>query len=130
MVMTKKVTRLFILSLLVLFSLVFIVGCDAGLEIIGMEIVKYPDRLIYVANVDNTLDVSGGEIRLLLKDKSVESIAPMSGDEAEIRHNIDFDTPGIYVVTLYRHDDAQAQFPIQVISKEQMREMLEVGINE
>jgi len=99
-------------------------GCDEGLRIVGLEVEKYPDRLIYVANIDDSLDLSGGEVRILLKDKSIESISKMTDEkELEIKHNIDFGTPGIYIVVLYRHEDAQVQFPIQVISKEKLFEL-------
>ena len=117
----KKIYRIFILIVL----LSALTGCDAGLEIMGMEIVNYPDRLIYVANKDNELDLSGGEIEFILKDKAAQSIDPMTEEEMEIRHDIDFSKPGVYIVTLYRHDDAKVQFPIQVVDEIYLKNLLE-----
>ena len=117
----KKIYR--ILMLIVLLSA--LTGCDEGLRIIGMEIINYPDKLIYVANKDNELDLSGGEIELILKDKAAQSIDPMTEEEMEILHDIDFSKPGVYIVTLYRNDDANVQFPIQVVDEVYLKNLLE-----
>jgi len=117
----KKICR--ILILIVLLSA--LTGCDEGLRIIGMEIVNYPDKLIYVANKDDKLDLSGGKIELILKDKAAQSIDPMTEEEMEILHDIDFSKPGIYIVTLYRNDDAKVEFPIQVVDEIYLKNLLE-----
>ena len=117
----KKIYRIFILIVL----LSALTGCDESLRIMGMEIVNYPDRLIYVANKDNELDLSGGEIKFIYKDKTIESKEQMAEEQVEILHDIDFSKLGVYIVTVYRHDDAKIQFPIQVVDEIYLKNLLE-----
>ena len=93
-------------------------GCDAGLEIVGMEIHTYPKKLIYEAEVDTELDLTGGKIYFILRQgtKSEES---MYYDAITITHDIDFNKPGIYVVTLSRHRGV-TQFEIEVVNPEDL----------
>ena len=102
--------------LLILFS-VFLTGCDAGLEIVGMEIYTYPSKLIYVAGIDTELDLTGGEVYLILRQGRAGSRDNMYCDAITVTHDIDFSVPGIYVVTLTRHRGT-AQFEIEVVSSE------------
>lgn len=106
-----------ILSIVLIIS---VSGCDSGLLIVGMEIEKYPDRIVYYAGIDEELDLTGGVINYLLKAK-IKSTVDMSDDlrmrHINISHNIDFDKPGVYVVELERAG-AVCKFPIQVIQKQ------------
>lgn len=98
-------------------------GCDAGLEIVGLEINKYPDKIVYVAGTDTKLDLSGGKIEYILLDKRADRyIEPMDNGMVTVTHNIDFNKPGVYVVTLTQHK-GKCQFPVQVISKDFLSEV-------
>jgi len=100
-------------SLLVLCLL--LCACDASLEIVGMEICAYPNRIVYVAGVDSSLDLTGGKVNYLLKGGSVTE-DNMNAPLITVTHDIDFNTPGIYTVVLKRHKGV-CQFPIQVIEE-------------
>lgn len=112
-------------SIVFFFLSITLTGCDASLEIMGMEVLNYPNRLVYIANKDNELDLSGGEFKFIYKDKRIDSKEQMAGDQAKIQHDIDFSKPGVYIVTIYRHDDAQIQFPIQVVDQKYLNSLLE-----
>ena len=114
-----KVTVLFVLTLLS--------ACDDSLRIIGIELTRIPDKLVYIAGVDYELDFSGGEIRYLHKDASIityESLTEESLD-ASITHDVDFRTPGAYTVRITYGEPPTAkydEFVIFVISKEEIME--------
>jgi len=120
--MRKK--RLMIIVMLLLTLLMFS-GCED--EITGFEITSYPNRLVYVQNVDTKLDLSGGKYILLPKnDQSSEyNLDDQDAAYVEIEHSIDFTKPGIYIVKLYSHNNGYAEFPVQVVSKEQLQEWLD-----
>ena len=105
--------RKLLILVITAFFCILAVGCDSGLEIAGMEIEKYPDKIVYFSGIDNELDLTGGVIKYIHKEKS-EGIADMDGRHITISHNIDFNKPGVYVVELKRHV-ASCEFPIQVI---------------
>ena len=105
--------------LLILFCFLLL-GCDAGVEIVGIEIHSYPDQRLYVTSVDTELNLSGGEIYFLLRygGRSWYSYS-MYYDAITITHDIDFNKPGIYVVTLSRHRGV-TQFEIEVVNPEDL----------
>ena len=109
--MKKRIFLLFILLS------VFLFGCDAGVEIVGMEIYTYPDKLIYVAGEDTELDLTGGEVYFLVRQGDRGNRYSMYYHFITVTHDIDFSVPGTYVVTLTRHRGS-AQFEIEVVSPE------------
>ena len=108
--MKKIIVLLFSILLSILVS-----GCDSSLEIAGMEIEKYPNRIVYYSGVDKELDLAGGIINYILKGGS-KSSSDMEDKDITISHNIDFNKSGVYVVELRRHT-AYCKFPIHVIMK-------------
>jgi hypothetical protein len=90
-------------------------GCDSSLEIVGMEIVQYPNKIVYFSGVDKELDLTGGVVNYILKGKS-KTTADMWDKYITVSHNIDFNKPGVYVVELKRHNTS-CKFPIQVIDR-------------
>ncbi|MCL2409142.1 MAG: hypothetical protein FWC96_05950 [Oscillospiraceae bacterium] len=82
-----------------------------------MEIYILPDKLIYVAGVDTGLDLTGGEVYLILRQGRASSSDSMYCDAITVTHDIDFSVPSTYVVTLTRHRGT-AQFEIEVVSPE------------
>jgi len=125
--------RLKVVIILLIISIMF-VSCssedrymtnDEGLEIMGIEVAQYPDRLVYIQNVDTKLDLSGGKLNILLKQGN-KVLDEMASDQIIIEENVDFTKPGIYIVKLYSHNNGYAEFPVQVISKEELRKMIEL----
>ena len=97
---------------------------DEGVEIMGIEVAQYPDKLVYIQNVDTKLDLSGGKLNFLLKqgDKVLDE---MASSQIKIEDNIDFNKAGTYIVKLHSHNNGYAEFPVQVISKEELKKMME-----
>lgn len=86
----------------VLFLLTLVIcGCDAGLEVTGIEITRLPDKTVYKCGADTELDLTGGEIAIAVADGDTSTYSMNSG-ECEIEHEIDFDRAGEYKVTVRR----------------------------
>lgn len=94
--------------------IIIVMGCDSGLKIVGMEIKQYPNKIVYFAEIDNKLDLTGGFVNYILINKS-KSSSDMINHSITVTHDIDFNKPGVYVVKLERHPTAVCEFPIQVI---------------
>lgn len=111
-------------------------SCEAGMEVIGIEIVTYPNKLVYVEGVDTELDFIGGTYRFLLLN-GAEKTDPeikqpermeeaLEGHRYTVETNIDFNNAGIYNVRLIPHENAKTvEFAVQVVSKEWLEEQLE-----
>lgn len=106
--------KIMVLLLSILFS-ISVSGCDSSLEIVGMEIEKFPDRIVYFSGVDKGLDLTGGVVNYILKGDSKTAV-DMGDKHITVSHQIDFNKPGVYVVELKRYT-ASCKFPIQVIDK-------------
>jgi len=128
--MAKIVKKLF-LFILCLMCIATLNSCGwelalvEGLEIAYMEVGRLPDRIVYMANIDTELDLSG----LTLKETLI------NGDTGEysitlewfekyysISHNIDFTQPGVYEVrAVYTYFDPRREleinFWVQVIDE-------------
>lgn len=89
------------------------IGCDAGLEIVEMDVERYPDRIAYYSGIDNELDLKGGAVVYFSKD-GTKSIEEMTSQFLTISHNVDFNTPGVYVVEIIS-GKVKCRFPIEVI---------------
>jgi len=116
--------------------LIFIISaCDSGLRITGIEIATYPHRLIYVVGIDSELDLSGGTVHVLTRDRSEpidENLTQMANDwDVYVTYNIDFNVPGIYSVYLRTGEVLRyfVSFPIQVVSLEELEKIIESGKN-
>lgn len=105
--------RIFKGFIVAMISIVLLVGCDSSLEVVSMEISKYPDRIVYYIGVDEELDLTGGLIIRTTKSGNVE---PESMEDIyfEVSHEIDFNNPGVYVVEI-QSGDFTCKFPIQVL---------------
>lgn len=100
----------------VLFCITFFTSaCDTGLEIINMSIDTYPNNIVYVKGNESEINLSGGTILLISKD-GTETIEEMSNEYVEVNSTIDFNKPGVYVVTLKR-GEFTCDFPVQVVDK-------------
>ena len=88
------------------------------LHVKDIAVSKYPDRLIYIAGYDTELDLTGGEVTFSFSNGS-PIVNAMDFTVVSIRHEIDFNTPGVYVVeTRFKNSDIMATFAIQVVDKD------------
>ena len=109
--MTKKI--LLILCMLIILNLF----ASCGLYSYSFVIIKYPERLVYVAGYDTELDLTGGEVGKIIVKLGVETtdIFPMSS--SLIVHKIDFDVPGVYMVKIYNSYNQEVKFAVQVVDE-------------
>ena len=108
--------KVFIIALLSLLSLISLLGCDWEFEIVSAEIAGTPNRIIYIANVDTELDLSGlmrisTQRNGVVEEHSIEDWGSYWQGE-KIYHGIDFTIPGVYEVELYYNskDNQHASF--------------------
>jgi len=106
-------------------------ACDAGIKFVGYEIATYPDKLFYVIGIDKELNFDGGTVYYITQDdnrKRDRLIAQPMGDfERAIKHEIDFNTEGVYVVEINSEPGYPAFFAIQVVSFGEIKRMAESG---
>jgi len=104
--------------LIIIISLITLVSCDSDIVVIRYEFVQYP-RLIYVIGEDTELDFNGTTFRTVHRDGFISEAYSFGIDNRrhEIRHEIDFTTPGIYRVEIvHRAQNNLSQvFYIEVI---------------
>lgn len=104
-----------------------LIGCDYSLEIVGIGIREYPERISYQVGEERELDLTGGRVYFIavadLDDNedignsanySNTSDIDMTNQLIVIKHQIDFNKPGVYNVTL-EYGEVQCNFPIEVI---------------
>ena len=108
------------LALCFLFATTFLCSCDDGLKMVGIEIVSYPDRLVYVKDVSTELDLNGGVYRIERKDGycydcNMSEYIP--GHSVGISSHVDFSREGIYCIAL-GSNRFECDFPVQVVSPE------------
>lgn len=121
--MKKRITFFKIAVLqLILMGLICISACDAGLEIVDLKIVSYPDKIIYIKDVDTHLSVEGLELQSVTRDGTISSVSPSvlhgAGDK------IDFSKEGVQIVKIDLGYGLSAEFPIQIVSKEWLESTL------
>ncbi len=123
--MRKKIS---ILTLIIL--LFFVTSCEYGLVITGIDIVKYPDRIVYIAGIDDSIDLSGGIVNIKTRDNPEgrdPMVEPRRGN-FRVTHSINFNEPGVYIITLATggDDKYKMSFPVQVIDKDYVNDRLEI----
>ena len=110
----------------------YLTACDSGIKLVGFEIAKYPDKLFYVIGIDEELNLEGGAVYYITKDdqrRLSRLIAqPMTDFDLTIISDIDFNRAGIYVVELNYVNDFAISFPIQVISLDEIKSIVESTI--
>jgi hypothetical protein len=112
-----------------IFLTVILSSCDWGLAIVDMELITFPDKLLYVALVDDLLILDGGTVEIITKDRKASYVVSMCNEwEVKTHHNIDFNKEGIYVVNIVRGDPsspiAYVSFPVQVVTQEEYDAMM------
>jgi len=124
-------------KIILCFALCFsLTSCEWGLKIIGFELVTYPDKLFYVIGIDQEIDVGGGTVLLITHDNKNnlklrnEQIQSMDSHGFKIKHTIDFNKEGIYIVYIEWSSDYAVTFPIQIVSLEEIRRIAESAIEQ
>lgn len=103
----KKNILLFILLLL------FLSACDSEFEVVDIEIVDYPETIVYNVGHDSGLDLNGGRVKLT--DRTGQGYLVDMSELINITHAINFNQEGVYVVELQVSEKVKCKFPIQVI---------------
>ena len=110
-------------------------GCDDGLYIVKLEIEGTPNRILYIANVDDEIDLSGFILVITIKqgdrdEELLEGGTDQSGF-LKVSHEIDFTKPGIYKVELYYGDRETSklsyEFFVQVVDDEVYNGLKQAG---
>jgi hypothetical protein len=97
--------------LLFLVIVLTICGCDSGLEYVKLEVMSYPDKTIYVKDVDTSVSVNGLVLKLSTRDGHEEILKEPKG----FTTNVDFSKEGTYYVTFIITEGVETSFPIQVV---------------
>lgn len=87
-----------------------------GAEIIMREVAQLPYRMVYIAGVDDSLDMDGFVVNLHLRNGNIDSISFYDSRWAIAKHEIDFSIPGEYEVFLYWGEFPLGYMTIQVIA--------------
>ena len=117
---TVRKKYLFISAITIFFTM-FFSSCE--FEIVDIRLGKYPDRIVYVANVDTEIDLSGCSYILKTKDGQIyEDAYNEKSWQFAIQSDVDFTTSGVYEVKLFRGTTEVGKFPVQVIGEEYINE--------
>lgn len=113
-----------LLVLCAVMMMVLLTGCITP-SVRTAVVSKLPDKLVYIAGQDTELDLRGGEITLITNPvlffpEEVREGQLMIWHSDGFNYNIDFNTPGIYVVMFnFGTDEVEASFEIQVVTQEE-----------
>lgn len=107
-------TKAVIIIALLLVCMMAFNGCDASLELVKVEITSYPDKIVYVRDVDTSISTEGLVITCISRDGHKADFFGLD----RFTTNVDFSKEGIYQVTYDLGHGLIASFPVQVISKD------------
>ena len=106
--------------ILVLIALLAFTSCDSGLEVMHIEVFRFPDNIVYFVGESDSVDLTGGIVTTFSRD-DVARTTSMSNMRSEwIVYYVDFSVPGVYVVQINwaGQEDVRTRFPVQVIERE------------
>jgi len=108
---------------LLMMLIVGISACDAGLEVVDLEIISYPNKIVYVKDVDITVSSDGLIVKSTSRDgQSLQGPGYLYPEDVS---EVDLTKEGVYTVTMKLNNGVTASFPVQVVSKEWMQQYLE-----
>jgi len=112
--LTKKhvLMRLILLMAITVFTFS---SCSRSLEIIKREVTQLPHRTIYIAGVDDSIDMEGLVVTLHSRGGRVVSVPYEDTEWVIVEHEIDFLIPGEYEVFLYWGEFFFGSMSIQVV---------------
>ena len=91
---------------------------DKEFEIVNIDIIEFPDKIIYIANHDSSIDMSGCILRFTIKNGDKIDERFENDKWCRIEHNVDFNSPGIYEINIlrsYGKNTFSYKIPIQVV---------------
>ncbi len=95
-------------------------SCDSGMLIVDIEIGKFPDKIVYIANVDTELDIAGATIITHLKQGTTYEMDIADDDFCTFEYDVNFTKPGVYEIVVVRAG-IRNKFPIQVVDIDELR---------
>jgi len=118
-------------KIIVFFLMLFLFcSCSRGKkENIKLSIFQYPDRIVYIKDIDDCLDLKGGVLefttesnvsRFLHMDQYYYSTETGSST-LELSTDVDFHKEGTYTVT-FSYKDISTSFPIIVIDQNYIKD--------
>ena len=111
------IRKFLILSMALIILLVLLASCERSNEVVNVRMGSWPDRIVYIVDIDTEIDMTGATVITILRDGREEEESVTGGWSAVV-HNIDFSTPGVYEVTIIRPVTSKEftfRFPVQVI---------------
>ena len=99
----------------------FLSACDGGLAVVNLKISRYPDTIVYIQGASTAPRLMGGKVLFITRSGGTE-VVPMISDYVQCTHDIDFNKPGVYTVTLSIEAGVSQSFPVQVVSQEWLKE--------
>jgi hypothetical protein len=115
--MKKSKKHLVILQILLLSFIVSLLSsCEAGNEIVSVEVAQLPYRAVYVAGVDTSLDMDGFTAFTRTRDGRTWEDSFDDAHWITTRHQVDFSTAGEYEVFFYWGQIQIGSMTIQVVA--------------
>ena len=111
----KKVVVISILAFVFIF---LFSSCDWGMKIVDISLAKPPNKIIYLKGIDSDLSLDGLEIYVHLSQgqKSIDKWEDeFCRQSYKISHYINFNKPGVYIVTIAKPHIGDCTFSVQVI---------------
>ena len=113
--MNQAAKRIYILSITI--SVLVLSSCDTAFTLRDIEIVQLPYRTVYIAGVDDSLDMEGCIILLRARNRRYDMEVIFEEESfAYVTHDIDFSTPGEYEVFFYWGEIQFDSMIIQVVA--------------
>jgi hypothetical protein len=108
-----------LLSLLLLITTLTIFACTDNSKIVKIEISSLPDKIVYIAGADTTLDLEGLFITLTDKAGKTTRLGIDAQKEGEpvftVSESVDFESIATYSIKVTYAEGITAQFDIQVV---------------
>ena len=120
-VIVKRITQML---LVLLVSTIFFHACEWGMEAVSFETGKLPNRVVYIANIDTQLDLTGWTFITTAKNGNKyewpedDRYSITDSRYIEVNHSIDFTRAGVYEVEIEYSGKTLYRFTIQVIDDE------------
>jgi len=118
--MKKYLIILHIIILVIILS-----SCDEGNLIVDFKITGLPDKLVYLQNGTEQIDLREGMIETTTAQGGVSSYKMTDIQITKVDYsNVDISKEGLYYVKIYIHNGKCQEFPVVVTSKERLQELL------
>jgi hypothetical protein len=114
------------LIILQIFILVVLLNsCDDGNLIVDFKITVLPDKLVYLQNGTEQIDLRGGMIEIKTAQGSMSQYKMTDIQVTKVDYsNVDISKEGLYYVKIYIHNGKYQEFPIVIVSKGRLQELL------